>query len=116
MNVDLDSFVSGFGVGDRPSEIARLLWDMLRDLAFVPDFRPDSGDSLSRVYAMGPEEVLDDLIEPLLAKLGLSVSGIDFTGFDLALIDTPMDVVRLMVKVAEAQNGVGSRRIDNIEN
>jgi len=63
---------------------------------------------------MGPEEVLDDLIEPLLTSLGLSVSGLDFTGFDLASITTPQGVVRFMMKVAEAPNEVGRRRFVDI--
>jgi len=58
---------------------------------------------------MGPEEVRDDVIEPLLAKLGLSVIGIDFTGFDFSSIVTPKDVIGFVMKVADAQNVEGGR-------
>jgi len=76
---------------------------MLREQAFVPDFRPGPNDSLPKVYAMGPEEVRDIVIEPLLAKLGLSVSGIDFTGFDFASIATPKDAGGFVMTIAEGQ-------------
>lgn len=102
-NVNLDVFERGFGGGDRHGEIPRLMWEMLRAKAFVPDFRPDPGDSLSTVYAMGPEEVRDDLIEPLLTTLGLSPSGFDFTGFDFSSIATPKDASELVLKIADAQ-------------
>lgn len=109
LNVDADTFARGLEIGDRHSEIAGLLWGILREEAFVPDFRPLPEDDLSTVYAMGPEEVRDDVIEPLLTKLGLSVEGIDFTGFDFSSIATSRDVGRFVVKVAEAQ-GRGERR------
>jgi hypothetical protein len=111
MSVDVDTFAHGLEGGDRRSEIARVLWEILRGEAFVPDFRPDPDDRLARVYAMGPEEVRDDVIDPLLTRLGLSVSGIDFTGFDFSSIATPKDVSRFVVKVADAQNGEGKQRI-----
>ncbi|MBM5812409.1 MAG: hypothetical protein FJ191_10665 [Gammaproteobacteria bacterium] len=108
LNVDVDAFARGFEDGQHP-ERPRLLWELLREVAFVPDFRPDPDDSLSKVYAMGPEEVRDDVIEPLLAKLGLSVIGIDFTGFDFSSIVTPKDVIGFVMKVADAQNVEGGR-------
>ena len=106
LNLDVASFVRGFEDGRQP-EVPRSLWEMLREAAFVPDFRPDPDDSLSKLYAMGPEEVRDDVIEPLLTKLGLGVSGIDFTGFDFSSIATPRDVVAFVMKVVDAQNGEG---------
>lgn len=109
LNVDADVFARGFEDIRQP-EVPRLLWELLREEAFVPDFRPDPDDSLSRAYAMGPGEVRDDLIDPLLAKLGLSVSGIDFTGFDFSSVATPRDVVAFVIKVADAQSGEGKRR------
>ncbi|BBF68395.1 hypothetical protein [Sphingomonas bisphenolicum] len=100
LNVDADAFANRMEAGGRSSEIAHLLWGMLREEAFVPDFRPEPEDSLSKVYAMGPEEVRDDLVEPLLDRLGLDVEGIDFKGFDFALIATPRDVAQFMLKIA----------------
>ncbi|HEU4962155.1 MAG TPA: hypothetical protein VFT56_17335 [Sphingomonas sp.] len=111
MSVDVDAFAHGLEGGDRRSEIARELWGILRDEAFVADFRPDPNDDLAKVYAMGPEEVRDELIEPLLTRLGLSVSGIDFTGFDFSSITTPRGVSRFVVKVADAQGREGKQRI-----
>lgn len=77
---------------------------MLRRQAFVPDFRPCPDDDLAKIYAMGPEEVRDDLIDPLLDMLGLDVSGLDVAGFDFAAITTPRQVIEFLVNVAEAQN------------
>lgn len=111
LNVDVAAFVSGFEDGQQP-DVPRLLWEMLREAAFVPDFRPDPDDSLSQLYAMGPEEVRDDVIEPLLTKLGLSVSGIYFTSFDFSSIATPRDVVAFVIKVVDAQNGERPRFLD----
>ena len=113
LNVDVDAFARGFGDSQQP-DMPRLLWQLLREAAFVPDFRPAPDDSLSKVYAMGPQEVRDDVIEPLLAKLGLSVSGIDFTGFDFSSVSTPRDVIAFIIKVADAQNGEGKRRFVDI--
>ncbi|WP_415644201.1 hypothetical protein [Sphingomonas antarctica] len=92
------------------AEAARVLWELLRQQAFVPDFRPDPNDDLSKVNAMGPEEVRDDVIDPLLDRLGLSVSGIDFTDFDFSSVATPRDVIAFVTKVADARNGEGKRR------
>lgn len=112
--VDVDAFARRFEDGRQP-DVPRSLWELLREAAFVPDFRPDPDDSLAKVYAMGPEEVWDDVIEPLLAKLGLSVSGIDFTGFDFSSVATPRDVVAFIVKVADTQGGDGERRFVDTE-
>jgi hypothetical protein len=109
LNVDVDAFARGFEDSRQP-DVPRSLWELLREAAFISDFRPDPDDNLSKVYAMGPEEVRDDVIEPLLAKLGLSVSGIDFTGFDFSSLATPRNVVAFVMKVADAQNGEGKRR------
>ena len=108
-NVDMEAFVQALSADEQKAEAARALWELLRQQAFVPDFRPDPNDDLSEVYAIGPEEVRDDVIDPLLDRLGLSVSGIDFTGFDFASIATPTDVVAFVMKVADAQNGEGKR-------
>ena len=113
LNVDVDAFARGVEDGRHP-DVPRPLWELLREAAFIPDFRPDPDDNLSKVYAMGPEEVRDDVIEPLLAKLRLSVSGIDFTGFDFSSVATPRDVVAFVMKVADAQNSEGKRRFVDI--
>lgn len=106
LDVDIDTFAQGFEEGLHP-DVPRLLWELLRDVAFVPDFRPDPDDNLVRIYAMGPEEALDDLIEPLLDKLELSKSKIDFNGLDLSSLNTPRDVASLIAKVANARHGQG---------
>lgn len=111
MSVDVDAFAHGLEGGDRRPDIARELWTLLRDAAFIADFRPDPNDDLAKVYAMGPEEVRDDLIDLLLTRLGVTVSGIDFTGFDFSSIATPRDVSRFVEKVADAQRGQGKQRI-----
>lgn len=100
----MEVFASGLEVGDRQAEIARFLWETFRDDAFVADFRPAPADSLSTVYAMGPEEVRDDLIAPLLAKLGLNADRIDFRGFDFSSLNTPRDVGKFAARVAKTGN------------
>ena len=102
--VDEDEFVHQFeGGGGRSSEVARALWDLLRTEAFVSDFRPAPDDILPKIYAMGPEEVRDDVIEPILMRLGLKVDRMNFKGVDFASILTPRDVVTFITKVADAQ-------------
>ena len=114
LHVGADAFARGLGVGDQHAEIVDYLWDILREEAFVTDFSPDPEDDLATVYAMGPEEVRDDVIEPLLTKLRLSLDEFDFTGFDFSSITTPKDVGRFVMKVANAQGG-GQRRFIDME-
>lgn len=105
MDVDVNSFASALTrKGKRHNEIARLLWNAMREVALVSDFRPAPDDSLADLHAMGPEEVLDELIEPLLDQLGLSVEGIDFAGFDFDSVKTPGDIANFMHKVVNAQD------------
>ncbi len=59
---------------------------------------------------MGPEEVRDDVIEPLLDKLALDPSWIDFRGFDFASVTTPREVIAFILRIANAQSGGGKRR------
>ena len=79
------------------------MWNALREAAFVDDFRVDPEDLLAAVFGMGPEEVRDELIEPLLTELGLRVDGIDFTGFDFASIATVEDAALFLTRIAYAQ-------------
>jgi hypothetical protein len=99
---DIHNFELGVETGCVPG-LARELWTLLQDSAFIPDFRPAPDDNLADVYAMGPEEVRDDIIEPLLNKLGLKVDHIDFTGFNFARITTPRDIAAFVVRVAALQ-------------
>lgn len=110
MSADVHAFSSGLGGSDHHPEIAAALWELLRERAFVPDFRPDPDDDLAKVFAMDPEIVRDEVVDEILTKLGLSVSGIDFTGFDFASVATPRDVVAFVTTVADVQNSEGERR------
>lgn len=103
LSADANEFAQGLSPDGRQAEVACLLWEMLREHAFVADFRPDPNDDLAKVYALGPEEVRDDIVDPLLDRLGLSFSGMDFTGFDFASITTPKDISAFVAKVAEGQ-------------
>jgi hypothetical protein len=113
MSVDVDTFAQGLEGGDRRPEIAHALWELLRERAFVDDFRPDPNDSLYEVFGMDAEIVRDEVVDKLLNTFDLSVSGFDFTGFDFASIATPKDVSRFVVKIADAQEGEGKQRISN---
>ncbi|MBA4163095.1 MAG: hypothetical protein C0510_00460 [Erythrobacter sp.] len=103
LHVAVETFASQLKA--RP-DITVALWEMLREQAFVRDFRPEADDDLYKVFAMDPEVVRDELIDVLLAKLELNVSGIDFTGFDFASIKTPRDVSIFVAKIANAQGEV----------
>lgn len=115
IDVDVDGFAGGIGEGERKAEVAELLWEILQEEAFVRDFRPGPDDNLSGVYGMGPEDVRDDVIAPLLDRLGLSVQGIDFTGFDFSSIVNPRDAGRFVMRIAAAQNRHGGRRFTDLE-
>lgn len=110
MHFDIEAFARDLEDGDRYPKIAHALWELLRDRAFVSDFRPKPDDDLYKIFAMDPEIVRDEVVDEILTKLGLSVSGIDFTGFDFASVATPRDVMAFVTKVADAQNGGGKRR------
>lgn len=114
IRVDVYAFARGLEDGDRHPEIAHALWELLRERAFVLDFRPEPDDDLYKVFAMDPEIVRDEVIDVLLTKLKLSVSGIDFTGFDFASITTPKDVSRFVAKVADAQDGKGKQQMSDM--
>lgn len=114
MNFNNDAFARELDGADRHPEIVAALWELLRERAFVPDFRPDPDDDLAKVFAMDSEIVRDEVVDELLTKLRLSVSGIDFTGFDFSSVATPRDVFAFVTKVADAQNGEGKRRFGDI--
>ena len=59
---------------------------------------------------MDAEIVRDEFVDVLLDSLELSVSGIDFTGFDFASLKTPRDVSRFVATVADAQGGARKQR------
>ena len=100
-HVTWEVFSRGIEDGSRHDEITRSLWDHLRNnQAFVEDFRPLPEDDLAEVYAMGPEEVRDDLIDPITEKLNLDLSRYDFKGFDFASLKTPSDVARFLMSLA----------------
>jgi len=109
LNVGVDAFARPFNDSSRP-ELPRLLWDLLREEAFVADFRPDLDDSLHKVHGKAWEDVYYDVIEPLLERLALDTSEIDFTGFDISSITTPREVVALILNIADIQDRGGKGR------
>lgn len=113
-HIDADMFVRELDDGGSHPEIARALWALLRERAFVEDFRPAPGDELYKVFAMDPEIVRDELIDVLLTKLELNVNEIDFAGFDFGSIATPRDVSKVLVKIAGAQGGKGKQQMSDI--
>lgn len=116
LHIGVHDFELGVAIGCMPG-LARELWTLLQDSAFIPDFRPDPDDNLAEVYAMGPEEVRDDIIEPLLNKLSLEVDQVDFTGFNFARITTPRDVAAFIGKVASLQGSDHKQRfVEDLEN
>lgn len=108
-NVTWEVFSRGIEADPRNEEVIRLLWDHLRkDQAFVEDFRPLPEDDLAKIYAMGPEEVRDDLISPIAEKLNLDLSRYDFEGFDFASLKTPSDVAIFLMSLASNKSEIGA--------
>jgi hypothetical protein len=99
--VTADTFQRDLGGAGKQERVAAFLWNRLRDLAFVPDFRPLPGDDLLKIYALGPEDVRDDIIEPLLDHLGIAPGDIDFAGFDFAALATPKSIFDFARTVTE---------------
>lgn len=100
MHMDYSAFAQGVNDGPHHDQITRFLWDCLSvERALVPDFRPEVNDDLVEVYAMGPEEIVDDILEPLSTQLNLDVSGIDFKALGFASVRTPADVAHFVMKM-----------------
>ena len=94
-------FSLGIKPGPRHDEITRAIWDNLRkEQAFVEDFRPDPQDNLAEIYAMGPEEVRYDMVDPITEQLNLDLSLYDGRGFDFASLKTPSDVAIFLMSLA----------------
>lgn len=102
LNKDLTDFTLRLGDGPHIAEISKCLWDKLREVAFVPDFRPDIDDNLMDIYAIDGEEVRDDLVEPIVEVLGIDTSNMDFSNLDFSSISTPKGVAGLLVRIASA--------------
>lgn len=103
----LDSFTKSLGEGACRDVVASFLWDYIRDeVALVPDFKPAANDSFSKLHGLHTDDLRDDLLDPLTAKCGIDVTGMDFRGQNLSLIDTPADVNRFISALAvKQQNG-----------
>ena len=103
LQVDYSDFAEGINDGRLHEPVSRFLWNCLSgERALVPDFRPKVNDDLAKVYGMGPEEIVDDILEPLTAQLDLDVSGIDFKALGFGSIKTPADVAHFVMKMATA--------------
>jgi len=105
--VTWEVFSRGIEAGAQHEEITRSLWNHLRnDHAFVEDFRPLPQDDLAEVYAIGPEEVRDDLVDTITEELYLDISRFDFAGFDFATLRTPLDVALFLMGLADEKSEV----------
>jgi hypothetical protein len=110
LQVDYSDFAEGINDGPLHETISRFLWNCLSvERALVPDFRPEVNDDLAKVYAMGPEEIIDDILEPLTAQLNLDVSGIDFKALGFDSIKTPADVAHFVMKMAIASEVIQAK-------
>ena len=102
INHDMYDFERQLDIGYDHRQVARTLWDALRSVAFVADFRPSYDDDLAALYAMGPDEVRDELIDVILNALSIDVSGINFSHVDFGTIKSPKDVANFIVNVVGA--------------
>lgn len=101
LHTDVHTFVRGIGLEAGRTQVSRLLWEMLREQALVPDYRPDPDESLPDIHGAGDEEVTDEIILPLLEQLECDIEGVDFTGTDLRLLTTPRHVADFIVEAME---------------
>lgn len=100
----LESFTKSLEEGPCRDVVASFLWKHIRDeLAFVPDFKPAANDSFSKIYGLHTDDLRDDILDPLTSQCGIDTSGMDFTGQDLSLIDTPADVNRFISRLATSR-------------
>jgi len=100
LGVTLQEFQSEIGAGDLKNAAAEYLWERLREIAFVPDFRPSASDDLGETFALSPDSVRDELVEGLVDHLGINTEHIDFSGFSFTSIENPRDIVDFVQKVA----------------
>ncbi|MEO7966257.1 MAG: hypothetical protein ABIT38_20335 [Gemmatimonadaceae bacterium] len=73
----------------------------------MPDFRPDVNDDLSTVYAMGPEEILDDVLEPFAAQFKVDFKATDFGMGGLEEMRTLSELALLLTRVSVRSGEVG---------
>ena len=100
----LDSFTKSLEEGPCRDIVASFLWKLIRDeLAFIPDFKPAANDSFSKIYGLYTDDLQDDILDPLTSQCGIDMSGMDFRGQDLSLIDTPAEVNRFVSRPATSQ-------------
>lgn len=102
-DASLAEFQTEVGTGPVRIAAAAYLWERLRELAFVEDFRPSSSDDLGDVFALSPDSVRDEVVAGLVEHLGLRSEHIDFTGFSFASLRNPRDIVDFVESVAALQ-------------
>lgn len=100
LDVSLHEFQSAIGPGHLRRLAAAYLWERLRELAFVADFRPSVSDDLGEVYALSPESVRDDVVSGLVDHVGLQTEHIDFTGFSFSALNSPQQIVDFVERLA----------------
>jgi hypothetical protein len=100
LQLDFAIFAKAIEDGPLHEPISQFLWDCFSNTrALVPDFRPDVNDDLARVYAMGPEEIIDDILDPITTQLNLDIYGLNFKalGFDaIKTIANVADFIKLI--------------------
>lgn len=102
--ISADDFGSKMGSGRLRTIISAYLWDRLRELAFVPDFRPSGSDNLGEIFALSPASIRDEVVEGLIDRLGLKTEHLDFTGFNFSSLQTPSDIADFVERVAALQD------------
>lgn len=104
LRFSLPEFQSEIGQGTLRDPAAVYLWERLRDMAFVADFRPSASDDLGEVFALSPSSIRDDVVDGLIDHLGLRSEHIDFAGFSFASLRTPRDIVDFVEKMEALQD------------
>ena len=100
LDVSLEEFKSEIGTGELRNRAAAYIWERLREIAFVPDFRPSASDDLADTFGLDSESVRDELVEGLVDHLGVRTEHVDFTGFSFNSLENPRDIVDFVQKVA----------------
>lgn len=68
----VDDFLRELELTEDQLPVAHAAWSALQTCALVDDFVPGAGDDLLDIYALAGEELVEELIEPMLAQLGLA--------------------------------------------
>lgn len=99
---DIATFTSATAGGGLEPLIATLLWKLLRDHAYVDDYRAGADDDLLSIYGLGPKQAWTQLIQPLMIRIGCP-SDVQPPSDSEHKLATPRDIVSYVALCAGQQ-------------